>query len=102
MSKALIIIDVQNDFCEGGSLAIHNSNEIFPIINHLKKKKIFDHVFLSRDWHPAQHVSFAYVHGKEPFTTIKLKEKMQELWPVHCVEHTHGAQISHLLEIDSN
>jgi nicotinamidase/pyrazinamidase len=59
MSKALIIVDTQNDFCEGGSLAVRNSAEIFPYINKLKKMDTFSHILITRDWHPPQHISFA-------------------------------------------
>jgi nicotinamidase/pyrazinamidase len=99
MSKVLIIVDVQNDFCEGGSLAVNNSNEIIPIINKLKKNRIFSHVILTQDWHPDCHISFASTHKLKPFTNISVNEKKQELWPKHCVSGTYGAQFSSLLEV---
>ena len=68
MSRALIIVDPQNDFCEGGALAVPNSREIFAYINALKKKEFFDHIIITKDWHPKDHVSFASRHGLEPFT----------------------------------
>ena len=74
MTKGLIIVDVQNDFCEGGSLAVPRSLEIIPLINFLKKQKhFFSHVFLSKDWHPEDHVSFAKTHNKKPFETIQIE-----------------------------
>ena len=70
MSRALVIVDVQYDFCEGGSLGVAGSPQIFPIINQLKKNGFFSHVICSKDWHPPGHVSFASTHDKQPFTTI--------------------------------
>jgi nicotinamidase/pyrazinamidase len=57
MASALIIVDVQNDFCEGGSLAVPNANQVIPVINHFRER--FEHVYISKDWHPADHCSFA-------------------------------------------
>lgn len=99
MPKVLIIVDTQNDFCEGGSLAVANSTEIFPIINRLKKSSAFSHVILTQDWHPKGHVSFASTHHLQPFTTINIQGKNQELWPDHCVSGTYGAELSPLLEV---
>ncbi len=103
MTKALIIVDVQNDFCEGGSLPVPRSQEIIPLINTLKKQhQFFDYVFLSRDWHPLNHVSFADTHSKQPFTVIKIGEKIQELWPVHCLANSYGAQLHPQLELEES
>lgn len=78
MSRILIIVDVQNDFCEGGSLAVPESNQIFKYINALKKRKtFFDRVIFTRDWHPPKHVSFASRHGKQPFINLEIKGKIQ-------------------------
>jgi nicotinamidase/pyrazinamidase len=102
MSKVLIIVDAQNDFCEGGSLGVSGSNDIFKYINTLKKdKNLFSHVILTKDWHPQKHVSFADTHEREPFTTIEINGKKQELWPVHCVAGSNGAQLSALLSLDN-
>lgn len=102
MSRVLIVVDTQNDFCEGGSLAVTSSSEIFQYINPLKKnKQFFSHVILTRDWHPKGHVSFASTHGKEPFTSIEINGKTQELWPDHCVAESNGAQFSPLLSVDN-
>ena len=91
--NALIIIDVQNDFCRGGSLEIKESNEIIPIINYLRKNIAFDYVYLSADWHSTDHISFASNHpGKNPFELIiSPKGKQQELWPDHCIQNQSGA-----------
>lgn len=65
--KALIVVDVQNDFCEGGSLEVKESNKIFPFINELLKDESFDKIFITKDWHPKGHLSFAANHNKQPF-----------------------------------
>ena len=86
MSKALIIVDMQNDFCEGGSLAVNGSLEIIPTVNQLREK--FDIVVRTRDWHPADHVSFHANHpGKQLFELITVPEtgRDQVMWPTHCV-----------------
>ena len=69
--KALIIVDVQNDFCEGGTLEVKGSNSIFPFINHLAKFEEFSKIFITRDWHPANHTSFAINRNMKPFESIK-------------------------------
>jgi nicotinamidase/pyrazinamidase len=94
MATALIIIDVQNDFCEGGSVEVKKASELFPIINKLRDSKKFDFIFHSQDWHPKNHCSFASNHeGEKPFTTIMLKTgRKQFLWPNHCVQHSNGAK----------
>jgi len=91
--KALIIVDVQNDFLPGGALAVENGNSIIPVINSLQKN--FDLVVATQDWHPAKHKSFASSHpGKKTFDQIDLKGKLQVLWPDHCVQETEGAEFS--------
>ncbi|MGQ2904954.1 MAG: bifunctional nicotinamidase/pyrazinamidase [Neoaquamicrobium sediminum] len=88
--KALIVIDVQNDFCPGGALAVTGGDEIVPMVNRLIGE--FDHVVLTQDWHPASHSSFASVHpGKNPFETTEMRYGTQTLWPDHCVQGTDGA-----------
>ncbi|MBX9465599.1 MAG: bifunctional nicotinamidase/pyrazinamidase [Aquamicrobium sp.] len=88
--KALIVIDVQNDFCPGGALAVTGGDEIVPMVNRLIGE--FDHVVLTQDWHPAGHSSFASVHpGKNPFETTEMPYGTQTLWPDHCVQGTDGA-----------
>ena len=91
-SDALLVIDVQNCFVPGGSLAVKEGDQIVPLINQLAKS--FQNVVLTQDWHTADHVSFASQHdGKKPFETIDLAYGVQVLWPDHCVQGTEGAQI---------
>ncbi|WP_207533114.1 bifunctional nicotinamidase/pyrazinamidase [Desertivirga arenae] len=91
--KALLIIDVQNDFLPGGALAVPFGNEIIPIINSIQDK--FDLVVATQDWHPLNHKSFASNHDqKTPFDVIELNGIQQELWPDHCIQTTFGAQLS--------
>ena len=89
-SAALIVIDVQNDFCPGGALAVPEGDEIVPVINRLAAH--IPHLVLTQDWHPPGHRSFASSHpGKAPFATIRLAYGEQLLWPDHCVQGTKGA-----------
>ena len=89
--KTLLIIDVQNDFMPGGSLAVPDGDKIVPIINSIQHK--FDLVVAAQDWHPKDHVSFASNHeGKSNFDAIELHGKPQTLWPDHCVQDTEGAK----------
>lgn len=95
---ALIVIDVQYDFLPGGSLAVKDGDRIIPIINRLATH--FGVVVLTQDWHPANHISFADQHdGKQAFETMALPYGPQTLWPRHCVQATHGAEISKDLNI---
>lgn len=89
-AKALIVVDIQNDFCPGGALAVAGGDEIVPLVNALTGT--FDHVVLTQDWHPAGHSSFASTHpGRQPFETIDMPYGPQTLWPDHCVQATRGA-----------
>jgi len=89
-TKALIVIDVQNDFCPGGALAVDEGDQVVPVINQLMGQ--FDHVILTQDWHTADHSSFASQHpGKAPFENIEMAYGSQTLWPDHCVQGSHGA-----------
>jgi nicotinamidase/pyrazinamidase len=89
--KTLIIVDPQNDFMPGGSLAVPSGDEIIPIINELQEK--FDLVIASQDWHPEGHASFASSHkGKNEFETIELNGIEQVMWPEHCIQNTEGAE----------
>lgn len=91
MKKALIIVDVQNDFCEGGALAVPGANEIIPYINLLTRENHYDQIVLTQDWHPANHKSFASNNGRQVGETIILNEIPQFMWPDHCVQGTKGA-----------
>ncbi len=89
-TEALIVIDMQNDFCPGGALAVAGGNEIVPGINALMGD--FQTVILTQDWHPADHASFAANHpGAAPFSIVEMPYGPQVLWPVHCVIGTEGA-----------
>ena len=86
----LLIIDVQNDFCPGGVLAVADGDAVVPVVNRLIGR--FDHVVLTQDWHPSGHSSFATSHaGSAPFETIAMPYGAQTLWPDHCVQGTAGA-----------
>jgi nicotinamidase/pyrazinamidase len=90
MTQALIVIDVQNDFCPGGALAVPEGNLIVPGINALMDQ--FQTVILTQDWHPAGHSSFASSHdGKAPMEMIDMPYGPQVLWPDHCVQGSEGA-----------
>lgn len=91
MPKALLVIDVQNDFCPGGALAVGGGDEVVPIANRLIAR--FEHVILTQDWHPPDHRSFAAAHpGRQPFETVDFAYGPQTLWPAHCVQGTVGAE----------
>ncbi len=92
MKKALIIVDVQNDFCEGGALAVPEANSIIPYINSLTQNTDYDEIILTQDWHPANHKSFASNNGKKVGETITLNGGPQFMWPDHCVQGTSGAE----------
>src|SRR5579884_2216456 len=87
----LLIIDVQNDFCPGGALAVPHGDEIVPVINQLSQQ--FAHVILTQDWHPQGHLSFASRHpGKSPFDVVEVSYGPQTLWPDHCIQASRGAE----------
>ena len=97
-ASALLVIDVQNCFLPGGSLAVKDGEKIVPIINRLAKG--FANVVLTQDWHTSGHVSFASTHaGKKPFETVDLSYGKQVLWPDHCEQGTEGASVSKDLAI---
>jgi len=96
--EVLLIVDVQNDFCPGGALAVPGGDEIVPAVNKLAAG--FLHVILTQDWHPAGHTSFASSHpGKKPFDTIEVPYGQQTLWPDHCVQGTQGAAFHPRLDV---
>ncbi|MFA5580768.1 MAG: bifunctional nicotinamidase/pyrazinamidase [Paracoccaceae bacterium] len=89
-STALLVIDIQNDFCPGGALAVAGGDDIVRPISALMND--FQSVILTQDWHPADHLSFADQHdGAQPFSQIMMPYGAQVLWPSHCVQGTHGA-----------
>ena len=91
MKTALLVIDVQNDFCPGGALQVAGGNEIIPDINQEMTK--YDYIILTQDWHPKGHSSFATSHdGGKPLDVIKMPYGAQVLWPDHCVQGSHGAE----------
>jgi len=94
----LLVIDVQNCFTPGGSLAVKDGDQIVPLINRISRG--FEHVVLTQDWHTPSHVSFASSHpGKKPFETTTLPYGTQVLWPDHCVQGTEGAELNKDLKI---
>jgi nicotinamidase/pyrazinamidase len=94
----LLVIDVQNDFCTGGALAVPGGEKVVPAINRIAQK--FTNLVLTQDWHPADHVSFAPNHaGKQPFQTIELDYGTQVLWPAHCLQGTAGAEFQAELDV---
>jgi nicotinamidase/pyrazinamidase len=98
-TDCLLIIDVQNDFCEGGSLAVPNAAEIVEPINHIASN--FSTIVLTQDWHPAGHSSFASSHaGKNPFDSVTMPYGEQTLWPDHCVQGTQGSVFHPALNTD--
>jgi nicotinamidase/pyrazinamidase len=95
----LLIIDVQNDFCPGGALAVADGDAVVPVINRLAER--FDHVVLTQDWHPAGHSSFATSHpGTNPFESVAMPYGQQTLWPDHCLQGTVGAAFHSELVVD--
>jgi nicotinamidase/pyrazinamidase len=87
----LLVVDVQNDFCPDGALAVPRGHEIVPLINRIAAS--FAHVVLTQDWHPRGHLSFASAHsGRKPYDTIEVAYGPQILWPDHCVQGTSGAE----------
>ncbi|WP_206952214.1 bifunctional nicotinamidase/pyrazinamidase [Trinickia acidisoli] len=96
--NVLLVVDVQNDFMPGGALAVPHGDEIVPIVNRLAAG--FEHVVLTQDWHPHDHLSFATNHaGRQPFETTTLSYGEQVLWPAHCVQGTAGAALHAGLEV---
>lgn len=95
--KALILVDLQNDFCPGGALPVPEGDAVIPLANALQSR--FDLVVATQDWHPANHASFAASHpGRKPGEVIDLDGLAQVLWPVHCVQGTWGAEFHSALD----
>ncbi|GAA6180864.1 bifunctional nicotinamidase/pyrazinamidase [Shimia sp. NS0008-38b] len=99
MSQALIVIDVQNDFCRGGALAVPEGDAVVSGIND--RMAAFDTVVLTQDWHPAGHSSFASSHDdKAPYDIVEMPYGAQVLWPDHCVQGSKGAAFHPALKTD--
>jgi nicotinamidase/pyrazinamidase len=95
----LLVVDIQNDFCPGGALPVHNGDQVIPVINRIMDR--FYRVVATQDWHPQNHVSFASNHpGKRPYDQIRIGDIMQTLWPDHCVPGTRGAAFHKDLRTD--
>ena len=97
--KILTIVDMQNDYMEGGPMAVKGATKLVPVINDLIKNGEYDAIIATQDWHPSNHISFASTHGKEPFSKVKVidqdtgDEESLTLWPRHCVARTYGSAI---------
>ncbi|MBJ6372063.1 bifunctional nicotinamidase/pyrazinamidase [Sedimentitalea arenosa] len=101
MTNALIVIDVQNDFCPGGALAVPEGDAVVPVINAMMDR--FDAVILTQDWHVAGHSSFASSHaGRAPYEVIDMPYGAQVLWPDHCVQGSTGAAFHSDLRVDGD
>lgn len=95
--ETLVVIDLQNDFCPGGRLAVNEGDRIVPLVNAMIGEA--EHVILTQDWHPAGHSSFASSHpGKAPFESVPMFYGEQTLWPDHCVQGSEGARFNPALE----
>jgi nicotinamidase/pyrazinamidase len=98
--EALIVIDMQNDFCPGGALAVKGGHDIVPLINQLMGR--FENIVLTQDWHPADHSSFASQHtGRAPFQTVEMPYGPQTLWPDHCMMGSKGSEFHPELDVTS-
>lgn len=87
----LIVVDVQNDFCPGGALEVYGGDAVIAPIHRIAP--LFERIVLTQDWHPPNHISFSTMHvGKIPYDTTELQYGAQTLWPVHCVQGSHGAE----------
>jgi nicotinamidase/pyrazinamidase len=97
-TDALLVIDMQNDFCPGGSLAVDEGDSIVPLINKLGRR--FEHVILTQDWHPEGHISFASAHPRsQPYTVTEVAYGPQTLWPDHCLKGSSGAAFHPALDL---
>ncbi len=97
MNRALILVDLQNDFLPGGALAVPDGDQVIPVANRVQP--LFDIVVTSQDWHPADHGSFAASHpGRQPGEHIELEGLPQILWPTHCIQESNGARLAQGLD----
>ena len=95
---ALLVIDIQNDFCPGGALAVPGGDAVIEVIQKVAPN--FEHVILTQDWHPQGHSSFASAHpGKKPYDTVELSYGVQTLWPEHCIQGSQGAEFHPALRL---
>lgn len=98
-NDVLLVVDVQNDFCPGGALAVAGGDQVIPVIHAIAPR--FDHIILTQDWHSPHHKSFASAHeGKHPFEQVTTSYGAQTLWPDHCVQGTRGADFHPALNLD--
>ena len=94
----LLVVDVQNDFCPGGALAVPEGDAVIPVIHRISLR--FEHIILTQDWHPPGHHSFACAHaGKHPFEQVRTSYGEQTLWPDHCIQGTPGAEFHPSLQL---
>ncbi len=94
----LLVVDVQNDFCPGGALAVADGDAVIPVIHRIAP--LFEHIVLTQDWHPPGHHSFAAAHaGRQPFEQVRLPYGEQTLWPGHCIQGTPGADFHPALQL---
>ena len=100
MSSALIIIDMQNDFCPGGALAVTDGDKIIEPINSAQKE--FDTIILTQDWHPKEHSSFASNNSAEVYSNVEMDYGSQVLWPDHCIQGSMGANFHENLNTDNS
>ena len=99
MRKALLVVDVQNDFYETGALPVNDSSKINTVVNRTLKDPVYKVIVASQDWHPSNHMSFAVNHGKDPFTPFDNGKGIGPvLWPVHCQQGSHGAEFHQDIE----
>lgn len=99
MTRALIVVDVQNDFCAGGPLAVPDGEFVVPPINELMRSGLYETIVLTQDWHPMNHTSFAENHpGAQPLSIKQMKYGDQILWPTHCLQASRGAQFHPALD----
>lgn len=101
MKKALILVDIQHDFCKGGSLEVPNSNEILPFVNNLISNEKFDLIVATQDYHPSNHGSFASNNNKNIGDMHELGDISQIMWPDHCVEGTKGVEFHPELDLSN-
>jgi nicotinamidase/pyrazinamidase len=96
-TDVLLVVDVQNDFCPGGALAVPGGDQVIGPIHRIAEA--FEHIILTQDWHPLGHHSFACVHGKQVFESIQVAHGTQTLWPDHCVQGSWGAEFHSALRL---